>query len=66
MASLVALLGQVSHLCPAHNEAHVPREQLRHVAEAFERIAAGPVPFDVEEGIRVYRFEGFGLTLPQD
>jgi len=65
IAYLVALLGRVSHLCPAHNEAYAPKEQLRRVAEAFERIAAGLLRFEVEQGIRVYRFEGFGLTLPQ-
>jgi glyoxylase-like metal-dependent hydrolase (beta-lactamase superfamily II) len=62
---LVTLQDQVSHLCPAHNEAYVPKEQLSQVVAAFEQIAAGQIPFEVEEGIRVYRVEGFSVTLPQ-
>jgi glyoxylase-like metal-dependent hydrolase (beta-lactamase superfamily II) len=64
IAYLVGLLDQVRHLCPAHNEAYVPKDRLKQVAAAFEQIAAGQVPFQVEDGIRVYRFEGSGLTLP--
>jgi glyoxylase-like metal-dependent hydrolase (beta-lactamase superfamily II) len=64
IAYLLGLLGPVRHLCPAHNEACVPKERLAEVAAAFERIAAGQVPYQVENGIRVYRLEGFGLTLP--
>ena len=61
---LVGLLGQVRHLCPAHNEAYVPKEVLLHVVDAFERIAAGQAAFEIEDKIRVYRFEGFSVTLP--
>ncbi len=61
---LVGILGPVRHLCPAHNEAYVPKEVLMRVLEAFERIAAGQATFQLEDGIRVYRFEGFGVTLP--
>jgi glyoxylase-like metal-dependent hydrolase (beta-lactamase superfamily II) len=61
---LVGTLGQVSHLCPAHNEAYVPNEALINALEAFERIAAGEVVPETRDGIRTYRFEGFGVTLP--
>jgi glyoxylase-like metal-dependent hydrolase (beta-lactamase superfamily II) len=61
---LVGLLGQVSFLCPAHNEAMVPNEALVRVVEAFQQVAAGQAAYRVEDGIRFYRFEGFGLTLP--
>jgi glyoxylase-like metal-dependent hydrolase (beta-lactamase superfamily II) len=61
---LVGLLDQVSHLCPAHNEAMVPKEALKQVLEAFQQIAAGRAAYLVADGIRFYRFEGFGLTLP--
>jgi glyoxylase-like metal-dependent hydrolase (beta-lactamase superfamily II) len=64
IAYLVGLLDRVRHLCPAHNEAYVPKERLGEVAAAFERMAAGQVPYQVENGIRVYRLERFGLTLP--
>jgi hypothetical protein len=65
MAYMVDLLPQASHLCPAHNEAYVPKEMLERVQEAFEQIVSGQVPYELEDGARVYRFEGFGLTLPQ-
>ena len=61
---LLGLLDQVRHLCPAHNEAHVPKEMLARVLDAFERIAAGQATFEPQGEIRLYRFEGFGVTLP--
>jgi len=61
---LVGLLERVSHLCPAHNEAHVPKEMLARAAGAFERIAAGQVDFERQDNVRLYRFQGFGVTLP--
>lgn len=64
MKYLVTLLDQVSHLCPAHNEAYAPREMLARVLDAFERITAGQVTFELQEETRVYRFEGFGVRLP--
>jgi glyoxylase-like metal-dependent hydrolase (beta-lactamase superfamily II) len=64
MDYLVNLLDEVRHLCPAHNEAYVPKERLKQVALAFEQIAVGQIPYQVEDGIRVYRLEGFGITLP--
>lgn len=62
---LVGLLDQVSHLCPAHNEAHVPKEMLSRALDGFERIAAGRAVFESQGEIRVYRFEGFGVALPR-
>ena len=64
MKHLVSLLGQVSHLCPAHNEAYVPKEMLTRTLEAFEQIATDKAPYTLEDSVRVYRFEGFGLLLP--
>jgi len=64
IAHLVGLLDQVSVLCPAHNEAYVPKEILPRVREGFERIAAGETRFEIEGTARVYRFEGFGVVLP--
>ncbi len=64
MAHMVGLLPGVSHLCPAHNEAYVPKDALERVQDAFEQIVAGQAPYELEEGARVYRFEGFGLMLP--
>jgi glyoxylase-like metal-dependent hydrolase (beta-lactamase superfamily II) len=61
---LVGLLDHVDHLCPAHNEAYVPKEMLIRALDSFERIAAGKASFEIQDGIRVYRFEGFGVTLP--
>jgi glyoxylase-like metal-dependent hydrolase (beta-lactamase superfamily II) len=60
---LLGLLDEVNHLCPAHNEAYVPKEVLARVLEAFERVAAGEAAFELRDGIRYYRFEGFGVTL---
>ena len=61
---MVGLLPQVSHLCPAHNEAYVPKEVLQRVQEAFASIVSDQAPYDLDDGARVYRFEGFGLMLP--
>jgi hypothetical protein len=61
---LVGMLDQVRHLCPAHNEAYVPKETLARVLDAFEQVAANQAAFELEDGIRVYRFEGFSVTLP--
>jgi glyoxylase-like metal-dependent hydrolase (beta-lactamase superfamily II) len=61
---LVGLLDQVSHLCPAHNEAYVPTETLLRVRDAFDRIAAGQAAFELQGETRVYCFEGFAVTLP--
>lgn len=62
---LVTLLNEVHCLCPAHNEAHVEREMLADALDAFEGIAAGQVPFVLQDGIRIYQFDRFGVTLPQ-
>ena len=61
---LTALLDRSDYLCPAHNEACVEREMLADTLDAFERIAAEKVPFALQDGIRVYRFDRFGVTLP--
>jgi glyoxylase-like metal-dependent hydrolase (beta-lactamase superfamily II) len=61
---LVGLLDQVSYLCPAHNEAHVPKEMLARALEAFDQIAAGRAAFEPQGEFRFYRFGGFGVTLP--
>jgi glyoxylase-like metal-dependent hydrolase (beta-lactamase superfamily II) len=62
---LLSLLDRVHALCPAHNEALLPPDRLIQVAAGFARIAAGQVPCQVEEdGVRVYRLQGWGLTLP--
>lgn len=59
-----SLSDQVSHLCPAHNEAYVAKEMLTHVLEAFERIASDRAEFEVQGNTRLYGFEGFGVRLP--
>jgi glyoxylase-like metal-dependent hydrolase (beta-lactamase superfamily II) len=61
---LVRLLDQVSHLCPSHNEAYVPKEALARMLDGCEQIATGEAEFELQDGIRVYRFEGFGLMAP--
>jgi glyoxylase-like metal-dependent hydrolase (beta-lactamase superfamily II) len=61
---LVGLLGGVSQLCPAHNEAYVPKERLEQMQRAFDQIERGEAPFEREAGARIYRFEGFGLMVP--
>jgi glyoxylase-like metal-dependent hydrolase (beta-lactamase superfamily II) len=61
---LVGLLDQVSYLCPAHNEVCVRKEMLVHVLNALEWISVGQAAFETRGGIRIYRFQGFGVTLP--
>ncbi len=64
MTYLVGLLDQVDLLCPAHNEAHAPKEQLVSVLEACETISAGQAEFELLDKTKIYRFEGFGMRLP--
>jgi glyoxylase-like metal-dependent hydrolase (beta-lactamase superfamily II) len=61
---LVGLLDEVSHLCPAHNEAHEPKEMLMRVLKACEQIAGDQAAFELQGEIRLYRFSGFGVALP--
>ncbi|HEY73305.1 MAG: MBL fold metallo-hydrolase [Chloroflexi bacterium] len=61
---LVGLLGWVSHLCPAHNEAYAPKEMLARALKGFQQIAAGQAVFELQDDARVYRFEGFSAALP--
>ena len=63
---LVDLLDQISCLCPAHNEAYLPKEKLIHFLEAFERIASDQAEFEVDNKTRLYSFEGFKVRLPTD
>ena len=62
---LVSLLDRVTHLCPAHNEAYVPRDMLRRAFDGFEQIAAGQVTAEVQDNRQVYHFEGFSVALPR-
>jgi glyoxylase-like metal-dependent hydrolase (beta-lactamase superfamily II) len=61
--SLVDLLPRVNHLCPAHNEAYVPKEALAQMQAAFDQIVAGEAPFETADDARIYRFEGFGVMV---
>ena len=61
---LVDLLPRVNHLCPSHNEAYVEKTALIRVQSAFEQIAAENAPYEIEGNVRVYRFDGFGLMVP--
>ena len=64
MQHLVGLLDRVTHLCPAHNEAYVPKEMLKQALDTFEDIASGEISYDLDGDVRIYRFQDFGLTLP--
>ncbi|MFX1251653.1 MAG: MBL fold metallo-hydrolase [Promethearchaeota archaeon] len=64
MTYLVGLLDQIDLLCPAHNEALAPKEQLRSVLRACEIISTGQMEFELLDKARIYRFEGFGMRLP--
>ncbi len=60
---LVDLLPQVNYLCPAHNEAYVPKEALAQMQTAFDQIVAGEAPFELDGDARIYRFERFGVMV---
>ena len=62
---LVDLLDQVSYLCPAHNEAHVPKEMLARALDGFERISAGQAASESRGEIQVYHFAGFRVAVPR-
>lgn len=61
---LVCLLDRITHLCPAHNEAYVPKDMLVRAFEGFEQIAAGQATVEVQSERQVYHFEGFRVALP--
>lgn len=63
---LTTLANQVSHLCPAHNEALIPKELLGAVADAFQLIASGMPSFEPVGDTRVYRFAGFRIAVCAD
>jgi len=62
---LVGLMGNVSHLCPAHNEAYAPKEILARVLDSLRQIHGGQAAFELQDGVRTYRFEGFGVTMQE-
>jgi glyoxylase-like metal-dependent hydrolase (beta-lactamase superfamily II) len=62
---LVGILDRVSRLCPAHNEACVPKEMIRDARDAFEEIAEGRIDREPAGEVMVYRFTGFSVTLPR-
>lgn len=62
---LVGLLDQVNHLCPSHNEAYAPKQDLERVATAFEQIVAGQAPDESLAGSEVHNFQGFRVIVPQ-
>jgi glyoxylase-like metal-dependent hydrolase (beta-lactamase superfamily II) len=61
---LTNLLNSVSHLCPAHNEAYVDKHALTRAQDAFFDISSGQAAFELQGEIRIYRFEGFAVALP--
>ncbi len=64
MRYLNTLSSQVSQLCPSHNEAYAPKQLLVEILAAFEKIAANQVEFELRGSARLYRFEGFTVSLP--
>jgi glyoxylase-like metal-dependent hydrolase (beta-lactamase superfamily II) len=58
------LLSQVAYLCPSHNEVYADKEKLTDALRAFESVKNDSAPFREVEGTRVYRFDGFGLRIP--
>jgi glyoxylase-like metal-dependent hydrolase (beta-lactamase superfamily II) len=66
LARLDGILDDVSHLCPAHNEASVGKALVVSVRDGFEEIAAGVAEFGCCGGARVYAFDGFRVALSGD
>ena len=62
---LVTLLDQINYLCPAHNEACVAPDLLVSALNAFQLIAAKQVTFELQDDMRIYQFDGFGVALPR-
>ena len=53
----------VNSIYTSHNEPIVPSDSLHRAAEAFDRIADGSTPYEVdEEGLRKYSFDGFAIV----
>jgi len=64
MEYLVDLGDRVKHLGPGHNEAYAPRELLVNVRDALRKIIAGELEPEAGKRWRMYRFEEFGVALP--
>jgi glyoxylase-like metal-dependent hydrolase (beta-lactamase superfamily II) len=60
---LVELSEQVSHLCPAHNEAVVDKRLLTSARDALEQIAHGCAEHYFDAGLRMYCFDGFRVVV---
>ena len=58
---LADLEEQVDYLMPSHNVPRVSSEYLTRMRNAFESIKAGSAEFELSDGAREYRFEGFGV-----
>jgi len=63
MTELVPL---VDALCPAHNEPWVKSDVLFKVAGAFRSVKSGKAHHVIDEGLKRYNFEGFGIYLRPD
>jgi hypothetical protein len=63
MGALARRFAGVKTLRCSHNEPEVPGAKLQAAAAAFEAIAAGSAPFEVDAaGVRLHRFEGFSIV----
>lgn len=63
---MTGLVPLVDFLCPAHNEPWVRSDVLFKVAEAFHLVKSGEARYVMEEGLKRYNFEGFGIYLRPD
>ncbi len=59
----MGLADEIDHLCPAHNEAYVPKDFLFSVAEAFDHIKNNRKVKSDESNKTDYSFIGFSIKI---
>jgi len=61
---LAGMADAVDVLLPGHNVTRVDPKYLVRMAAAFDAITDGTVSFDLADGVREYRFDGFSVLAP--
>ncbi|MFX0204925.1 MAG: MBL fold metallo-hydrolase [Candidatus Hodarchaeota archaeon] len=63
LRSLTGLLDEIDHLCPAHNEACVPKTFLSSALEAFKQVDNDIKKASAKLNEKIYYFKGFNVKV---
>jgi glyoxylase-like metal-dependent hydrolase (beta-lactamase superfamily II) len=58
------MLGEVSFVCPAHNESKVPKEEITAAYVGFLKVRSGQAEYTTQGKAKVHRFGRFSVALP--